>query len=190
MSYLNRNFANHRGLIRTALADLMWRIGPYRKYGRVDWSRVSRMVFICQGNICRSPFAYFQALALESKFPIESFGLATTTGSGANGLAIEVALDFGLDMSGHSATDMSDFEICDGDLLIVMEDRHITWLGPNTAGRDVQLCLLGLWCRPRFALLYDPHNHPRAYFESCFHRINLAVANLLKERSDTQGSGV
>jgi protein-tyrosine phosphatase len=183
---MSRQFANHRGLIRTILADLMWRLGPYRKYGQVDWSRVRRLVFICQGNICRSPFAYYIARSLESGFPIGSFGLFTSTGSAADEVAIDVAGDYGFDMTGHCATDISDFDIEDGDLLIVMEDRHIQWLSPHVVGHDTQVCLLGLWCRPRFALLYDPYTHPRAYFESCFDRINRAMANLMQERRSAQ----
>ena len=76
----------------------------------------------------------------------------------------------------------------DGDLLIVMEDRHIDWLGRHTIEPDFQVCLLGLWCRPRFALLYDPYDHPRAYFESCFDRVDRAVVNLLQERRSAQGN--
>jgi protein-tyrosine phosphatase len=188
MSLISRGFANHRGLIRTILADLMWRLGPYRKYGRVDWSKVSRLVFICQGNICRSPFAYYLARRHDSQFPMDSFGLATTTGIQANQMAIDVAADYGLDMTDHRSTDITDFDIQDGDLLIVMEDRHIHWLGRHTIEPDFQVCLLGLWCRPRFALLYDPYDHPRAYFESCFDRVDRAVANLLQERQSAQGS--
>ena len=145
MNLIDIKFANHRGFIRTLFADLMWRLGPYRKYGRVDWQRVERLVFICQGNICRSPFAKFVALAQDSGLPVESFGLATSTGAAANTMAIDVAGDFGFDMGSHRATDITDFTICDGDLLIVMEDRHITWLQGHLANQDIQVCLLGLW---------------------------------------------
>jgi low molecular weight protein-tyrosine phosphatase len=184
MNYVSRQFANHRGLIRTVLADIMWRLGPYRKYGQVDWSNVRRLVFICQGNICRSPFAHFLAVASEPVVPVTSFGLATSTGVPANSSAIDVAADYGLDMSAHSATDISDFVIEEGDLLIVMEDRHVTQLQQYITGRKVQVCLLGLWCRPRFALLYDPFGHPRQYFSACFDRIDRAVVNLMRESQE------
>jgi protein-tyrosine phosphatase len=188
MSVISRDFANHRGLIRTVLADLMWRLGPYRKYGRVDWRRVNRMVFICQGNICRSPFALYRAQGTETELPLVSFGLATTTGVPADSVALDVAGDYGLDMSDHRATDLTDFDILEGDLLIVMEDRHISWLAPHLTEESVQVCLLGLWCRPRFALLYDPYGHPRDYFSSCFRRIDRAVVSLLQERRGYRGS--
>ena len=180
-SIIRKEFANHRGLIRTGLADLMWRLGPYQKYGRVNWEKVRRLVFICQGNICRSPFAHYLAQAIDHNLPINSFGLATTTGSPANSTAIDVAAGYGLDLSCHRAIDITDFKIEDGDLLIVMEDRHIARLCGHLNELDVQICLLGLWCRPRFALLYDPFDCHRDYFVSCFDRIERAVNNLLNE---------
>ena len=148
MNVVKREFANHRGLIRTALADIMWRLGPYRKYGRVDWGKVERIVFVCQGNICRSPFAHYIAKASDAKLPVVSFGLATTTGSSADSMAIDVATDYGLDMSSHRATDLTDFVVKRGDLLFVMEDRHIHSFRERLNDHDVQVCLLGLWCRP------------------------------------------
>jgi protein-tyrosine phosphatase len=188
MNILTKEFANHRGLIRTVLADIMWRLGPYRKYGKVDWSRVTRLVFICQGNICRSPFAHYFTAAAVDDLPVVSFGLATTTGVPANGMALDVAGDYGLDLSDHRTTDISDFNIRDGDLLLVMEDRHIHWLAPHLAQKDVQVGLLGLWCRPRFALLYDPYEHPREYFSSCFGRIERAALNLVQEYRDSRST--
>ena len=178
---MQREFANHRGLVRTVLADLMWRCGPYRQFGRVRWPDVQRLVFVCQGNVCRSPFAHRLALAQTPDLPVVSFGLATTTGVGANELAAEVADDFAIDLGPHRATDMSDFEMAEGDLYIVMEDRHIRWLAPHLRDRKVQVVLLGLWCRPRFALLYDPYGQSRDYFATCFDRIHRAVDNLLAE---------
>jgi len=179
--YVEREFGTFRGLVRTALAYLMWLAGPYRGYGEVDWTRVRRFVFVCAGNICRSPYAHYRYAATAGPIPVASFGLATTTGVGADQTATEVARTLGLDLSRHSATDLKDFEIRDGDLLLAMEDRHIAALAPAIAGRDVQVSLLGLWYRPYFALLYDPHTLSRRYFASCFRRIDAAVARLAAE---------
>jgi protein-tyrosine phosphatase len=161
----------------------MWLAGPYRKYGRVDWTRVRRIVFVCQGNVCRSPFAHYCYSRLAGPLPVASLGLSTSTGRPADPTAIEVARRFDIDLSSHVAIDLADFEIADGDLLFVMEDRHIGALAPAIAGCDVQVALLGLWHRPRFALLYDPHSLIPDYFFSCFRRIELAVARLCIEAS-------
>src|SRR5262245_51985599 len=48
----------------------------YEHFADIDWARVQRLVFVCKGNICRSPYA-------ESK--------ATTMGVTATSAGIEAA---------------------------------------------------------------------------------------------------
>ena len=175
-------FGTLRGLVRTVLANLMYGVGPYRKYANVDWSRVDRLVFVCQGNICRSPFAHHLAgKLLGGGLRVSSFGLSTTTGIEAFELASRTAAEFSVDLSEHRTTDLTDFELRDGDLYVVMEDRHVRQLRPALHDADSQICLLGLWCRPRFALLYDPHRLSERYFRTCFERIDEAVRRLVSD---------
>lgn len=173
-----RHFGTHRGLVRLAIANGLWLLGPYRRYGRVDYRKVKRLVFVCQGNICRSPFGHHLAQGVMTDLPVCSMGLGTSSGLPADALAREVAQDFGVDLSVHKTTALADFAIEPGDLYLVMEDRHLRLLEPLIEGRDVQVALLGLWCRPPLALLYDPHRLTRSYFETCFHRIQQAVEAL------------
>ena len=71
-------------------------------------------------------------------------------------MAQEAARRFAIDLSQHRTTDIQDFQLRDGDLIVAMEARHIAPLRRSCAGYEVQIALLGLWCRPRLALLYDP----------------------------------
>lgn len=175
---LSRHFGTHRGLVRLAIANSLWYLGPYRRYGRIDFGKVRRLVFVCQGNVCRSPFGHHLAQKVMADLPVCSLGLGTTSGLPADALAKEVAQDFGVDLSIHRTTALTDFAIEPGDLYLVMEDRHLRILEPLIEGREVQIALLGLWCRPPLALLYDPHRLRRSYFETCFHRIQQAVGEL------------
>ncbi len=175
---LDEVFGTHRGLVRLAIANGLWFLGPYRRYGRVDFAKVRRLVFVCQGNICRSPFGHHMAQKLIANVPICSLGLGAGSGHPADSLATEVAQDFGVDLLPHKTTALDDFVIETGDLFLVMEDRHLRALAPSLVGHDVQVALLGLWCRPPLALLYDPHRLTRSYFKTCFHRITQAVEAL------------
>lgn len=181
LRYIADRFGTHRGLVRLLLANLRRLAGGYRDLGTVNWGRVERIVFVCQGNICRSPFAHHRCASLPMTIPLASIGLATTTGAPANGTAVEAARAFSVDMTTHRATDIRDFACQDGDLFLVMEDRHVAPLRRWIAGKDVQLGLLGLWCRPRYALLYDPFNLGRTYFDACFRRIEDAVVRMAEE---------
>ncbi|NKB19889.1 MAG: phosphotyrosine protein phosphatase [Alphaproteobacteria bacterium] len=180
-SFIDRRYGTHRGLIRAGLANLIWFFGPYRKYGVVDWTQVRRLVFICHGNICRSPFAHRLYEKMEDRIPVVSFGLSTSTGAPADEMATLVARKFDVELREHKATDVDEFSILDGDLLLVMEDRHIRALHTLVANKDVQMALLGLWSRPRFALLYDPYKLTADYYATCFGRIANAIIRLREE---------
>lgn len=180
-SWIESRYANPRGLVRLALANCALRLGLLRRFRKVDWPRVARLVFVCQGNICRSPVAHFMAAKLIDKYPVASIGLSTTTGAMAFGMAQEVAQEFALDVTSHRATDISDFDIRDGDLFLVMEYRHVQSLEPYLHGKDAQIALLGLWCQPQYALIYDPHRQSRAYFVTCFERIERSIRQLASE---------
>jgi peptidoglycan/LPS O-acetylase OafA/YrhL/protein-tyrosine-phosphatase len=175
---VKRRFGTLRGLVRLAIANSLWFLGPYRRYGKVDFSKVRRLVFVCQGNVCRSPFGHHLALKLIDSVPVCSLGLGAGSDYCANGLAKEVARDFGVDLTSHRTTSVTDFAIHPGDLFLVMEDRHLWTLAPFLQGRDVQVALLGLWCKPPMALIYDPHRLSRSYFKTCFQRIEQAVEGL------------
>jgi len=179
--FVDTRFGTTRGLVRTGLANLMYGAGPYRKYGDVDWRRVRRLVFVCQGNICRSPFAHYFARNLIDSLDVTSFGLATSTGAEAYPVAAQTARSFSVDLSDHRTTDLQDFELRDGDLHLVMEYRHVQRLAPAIEDMDAQICLLGLWCRPRFALIYDPHSLSEGYFRTCFERIAEATRRLVND---------
>ena len=178
---MTRLFGTHRGLVRLIIANALWLLGPYRRHRKIDPGRVKRLVFVCQGNICRSPFGHHLAQMRIDHLPVCSMGLGTTTGMPADETANEVARNFGVDLSGHKTTAFADFKIEPGDLYLVMEDRHLRQLKPLIAGQDVQVALLGLWCPRPLALLYDPHRMTRDYFKTCFGRIALAVTALQQD---------
>lgn len=176
--WMARLFGTHRGLVRLLLANCLWLFGPYRRYGQVDLAKVKRLVFVCQGNVCRSPFGHHLAQKRIGGLPVCSLGLGTVSGLPADSTAQAVARDFGLDLSAHKTTAFADFAVEPGDLYLVMEDRHLRTLRPLLNGQEVQVALLGLWCRPPLALLYDPHRLTRGYFSTCFSRIAQAVEGL------------
>ncbi|MFT6915429.1 MAG: protein-tyrosine phosphatase [Motiliproteus sp.] len=179
LQYVSDRYGTHRGLIRLALDWVKWKLGQYDPYQKVDWTSVKRLVFVCQGNICRSPYGHFLA---QTKLPgsVVSIGYATTTGVPANDCARAVAMARGTSLEQHKATDLSDFSVLDGDLFLVMEDRHITKIESTVAKKDTQITLLGLWATPKMPLIYDPHHLSEAYFNSCYQVIESAVEEVVK----------
>jgi protein-tyrosine phosphatase len=128
------------------------------------------------GNINRSAFAHAVAQRLGARST--SFGLASSSGQPAHSVAVEMAPLFGIDLSAHRTTDMTDYERMPGDLLVTMEIRHARRLG--RAGYDPQeITLLGHWSTPHRVHIHDPHTLKDEYFKTCFTIIQSGVTNLV-----------
>lgn len=177
-------FGSRRGLLVTLWHQLMFCAGRYRRYKRIDWHKVERLVFVCKGNICRS--AYAEALARQAACPTASFGLDTVDGAPANVTACEIARQRQQDLQAHRTTTLEQAEVKPGDLLIAMEP----WQADRLAERfypHCQVSLLGLWMQPVRPHLQDPYGLPEAYFIHCFGKIESAVSCLIKHFQKAHG---
>ena len=172
-------FATFRGWVRWLLAMIEWRVGRLQHFAHIDFNAVRRVVFVCQGNICRSPFG--EAVARRAGLPTASFGLATSTGMPAFGRAIETAQAQGIDLALHRVTAIEDFVFQSGDLLVVMEVRQARrLLKSRELPGDIQITLLGLWSQPLRPHLHDPFEHGSTYFQFCFQVIESGVKELAR----------
>ena len=181
-NWINRQFGTWRGLIRLLLAYLELATGRLRPFRLKHPEAVRRVVPICQGNICRSAYAHH--IVEECGLPVASFGLSTHTGGASPAEAIAAAGRLNVDMRAHRATDWTDFKVLPGDLLLVMEIRQAHELRRRLGPRnDVQICLLGMWCKPVVPHLHDPHTLSSGYFDTNFRRVDQAVRRLALELS-------
>jgi len=88
-----------------------------------------RILFVCYGNKCRSPMA--EGLAkkiLKGIANVESAGIAAW-GSKASEDAIRVMKDkFGIDISDHNPTDITDISIGNFDYIVTMDSYIDTYI--------------------------------------------------------------
>ena len=173
--WLARRYGSRRGFVRTYWHKARYYLGAYRQYEDIDWQSIDRLVFVCKGNICRSAFAEVmtQSLGVEAI----SCGLDTIENARANQDAIYVAERFGVDLKKHRTLPVMYVNLKHSDLLIAMEPWQINFLKDNLK-RKHQSTLLGLWTSPVLPHLQDPYGASHAYFESCFHSIQMCVENL------------
>ena len=186
LSPVNRRYGTYRGWIRLVLAQSEHWAGRLRQYDSPDLGAVKRLVFACQGNICRSCFADY--VAQKAGVPSASFGLSTTTGVPANPHAIAAAVKCGIDLLPHRVTDVGDFEFRDGDLVLVMEVLQARKLQTLLPQRKFQLGLLGLWAGPQRPHIHDPFSLSAEYFDTCFAVIENAVFNLMEDLRQAKGA--
>lgn len=170
-----RNFGTGRGLIRLALAHAQQLVGQAHRRP-ANAGEVRRLVFVCQGNICRSAFA--DRLAADLGLHATSFGLSTDAGKPAHPPAIEAARSMGVDLSEHRTTRVGQYQPRSGDLLLAMEVRQLARIARDPRLADLPRDLLGCYAMPPRPHLHDPFGLSDAYMLTCLSVIRSAVITL------------
>lgn len=173
-------YGSRRAFCRHCAFVVLHEIGWFRKLERIDWLRVNRLVFVCKGNICRSPYA--ESRARSRGLNVTSFGLDADGQSSPDPIARNVALrrDVVLDGMRSRRADMR--EIRPGDLLLAMEPIHVRQLESLIAGAAgaPQVTLLGLWKKPPRPYIPDPFGLQEVFFANCFDSIDEAIEGVAR----------
>jgi len=172
---------------------------PYERWAAVRLpDSVQSILFVCQGNICRSPLAeaYFQSLVEKEgrHMTVRSAGLETTPGKPAHVNARVIAQEQGLSLDAHATTQVHKDLLDQSDLIIVMEiiqkDR-MHRLYPKTKGKVV---LLGRFDSVGSLEIADPYCGTSEDFHSCFQQVSrccdVLAARLGVKRSEPAMSQV
>lgn len=140
-------------------------------------SEFERLVFVCHGNVCRSPYAEHKAQQMGIKSI--SFGLDTRSGTAANGTAISVATDRGVDLSSHRSQQISVDQLKENDLILAMEPWHIRAIKRLEPSGHRSVALLGLAASQwPYSYIPDPYGLSDTMFGSCFDIIDRALETL------------
>jgi protein-tyrosine phosphatase len=134
-------------------------------------------VFVCKGNICRSPYACAKARSLGIQ--AVSFGLEAADGAAAEPSARQNALLRGMDLSAHLSTRLESARMTDRDLVIVFEPKQITEVR-RRIGAGTPTKLLGICSRPIRPHIQDPYGMSDRYFQQCFSVIDANIAALVE----------
>lgn len=173
--YVKKRFGSKRGLLSLAISEGKHRLGFYERYKKIETQKVKRLVFICSGNICRSPLG--EAVAKSLGISAESFGLDTRGGDPADSRVILYASNRKLDLSAHRTRRISEYSPLEGDLLIGMEPMHLKRLN-ELFGNQIQMTLMGLWLTRPVVYLHDPFNTNPDFFNSCSSLVESASRQL------------
>ncbi len=156
-------------------------LGMYRGARDIPWAEIHQLVFVCKGNICRSPYAAERAR--HSGARAVSCGLGATDGSAADPDAVHNASRRGIDLSAHRSRAFDARNLWDSDLVILFEPVQLVEARRRIGARAIHLTLLGLWSQPRLPYLHDPYGLSDRYFERCYAVIDSGVRTIVQQMS-------
>jgi len=148
-------------------------------------SRVFRLIFVCSGNICRSPMAEGLAKKKLADAGLQAQTLSMGTlglfGRPASAHAIEVCGEIGVDLTGHVSQGLSYGLLSQADLVLVMERAHKEFiLSRRPELRNLRL--LSSYDREDDTQdIADPIGGTREDYESTCKRISRAVDGLIRQ---------
>ena len=175
-------------LLKRSLVDLYWTFqGPSIRVPAVPANPRS-VLFICKGNICRSPFAEQLASKLQGEGVIPgikfaSAGLHVRKPVPSPENAIQVARRFGVDLENHRSQAISPELVESYDMIIAMEAWQYAELQSSFRQHQEKIFLLPLidtnmqGKEQGYAAfnIQDPYGGPADAFEKCFERISHCI---------------
>jgi protein-tyrosine phosphatase len=181
-----------RGVLRNAL----WTVRGARLRNPAVPSRVACVVFVCKGNICRSPFAAVLAartLGAAGLGDVRSLsaGLWTKQSNAPPAAALEAARRRDLSLDGHVPRTLTAELVEDADMVLVVEPWQWDELRRRYPARHDRFFLLSHF-EPDAASygaflhhhIVDPFGGTPEAFERCYARIDAAVGALVTAIGD------
>ena len=149
------------------------------------------LIFVCQGNICRSPFAALQLerfLQAGSKKPqIVSAGMLPIEGRPSPQTALVSARERGVDLNAHKSQHLSPILAESASAVIIFDDRNrqsIKARYPDSKTPVLRLSDLGGGHDAKNGI-YDPNGYDLTTFRATYAAItdcNRAIAELIRSR--------
>ena len=169
---------SRKAMLKQIMGKLSLNMGRFNHLKEVDFSRVERLVFVCRGNVCRSPYA--ESVAKSLGIPAISCGVDVSRSAPAETLAVRAALHRGYDLSGHMSTSIYDVAIKSTDCLVAMDTTHLSVSRRMVDELGCQVTLIGQWKEPQVAEIGDPYGKSLSVYCSCFVEIEKALTGLLQ----------
>lgn len=154
------------------------------KKGPLLKKKVSHVVFVCKGNVCRSAFAeyFMRSRYLGDSIMIESCGLNVENKVPSPDMAIKIGHELGVDLVSHQSKSYMACDLAGANLILPMEYPQyvqLLELFPEYKDKIYLLNHFTPWPQRFNINIYDPYGSGKTEFVSCFRQIQLAIEHLL-----------
>lgn len=143
------------------------------------------ILFICHGNICRSPFAaalfaHYAPVALSGSMRITSAGFIGPDRA-PPAKALVAGARFGVDLSSHRSSLATTASVAAADLVVVMSEEQAKSVRLRASAATRVLVLGDLDSHPiERRTILDPWGRPDAAFDASYARIDRCVRELVR----------
>lgn len=161
--------------VRTALAD------------------ARRVLFVCKGNICRSPFAHhLAAMVLPGNVRVESSGSSPEAGRSCPADAVAAAAELGVDLRAHRSRTLSAAMLRNADIVFVFDEDNYVTLRRRYGWVRSKVHFLGVVGSGASPIIRDPLGSAPGEFRAAYGAIRdsvMAVLSSLPHAPQPSGPG-
>lgn len=180
-------------LVKRRFVDAYWTFRGPRIWLPPMPANPRSVLFVCKGNICRSPFAerVAQRIAVErgsGQMVFGSAGVRVSCPESSPEDAVRAAARFGLDLKSHRSQPLTPQLSKAWDMIIVMEVWQLEAIRKVELGIRDRVFLLASMEEPRAQAavgytamnIEDPYGGSDSAYDLCFNRIQRSVSGLLE----------
>jgi protein-tyrosine-phosphatase/predicted ATP-grasp superfamily ATP-dependent carboligase len=148
----------------------------------------SKIVFVCYGNICRSPLAAALAKQRLNGVAIDSAGFHKQTRRSCPQKIVRVGNSLGIDLSGHRSARVTQDQLANADLVIAMDLENLGSLRTEFPEMADRTTLLGLFGAPKISTIPDPYLAAEAATNRICEQVRVSIDGLTSWAMKTKSS--
>lgn len=138
----------------------------------------SRVLFVCKGNICRSPFAEYYMRSVVPGLEVASAGLLPATGRSSPDAAVQAAAKRGVDLSAHRSRVLDSENLDRWDIMFafdVDQFRALRRAAHRHGFSSEKIVLVGSLAMEGPLAIPDPYGKDLKTFEATYERIERLI---------------
>jgi protein-tyrosine-phosphatase/predicted ATP-grasp superfamily ATP-dependent carboligase len=144
-----------------------------------------KVMFVCYGNICRSPFAEHLWNTLNGSMAI-SAGFHPQGGRTTPNWALDLAAEFGVHLANHRSRVLTKAMVESADAIFLMDRKNYRELIVLFPWAKRKIYLLGLFADEVWDEIDDPYGMSQDKARICYQRMVLSLKGLLKRLPDVR----